>query len=218
MSRGDRGRRRWRSHAAVLLAVIGVSLLGVGVTAGGSPRAVAPAIPPHRPAPSIGARPASPRAMDRAGPSASASASASDVRARVGLGSNRVNGIACMSTTRCVAVGDGDEAASVARTTDAGRAWVSEALPFGVTQLQAVSCPSVTLCVGVGVWRNNGAAVVRSRDGGVRWTAASPLPWTLVYLSDLSCPGVSQCLAVGRTYAGVAAIVRSRDGGRSWVM
>jgi photosystem II stability/assembly factor-like uncharacterized protein len=96
-----------------------------------------------------------------------------------------VNGIACASTTHCVAVGT---YGTILGTTD-GSTW--SALSSGTGQtLRAVSCTVLGACAAVG----DGGTVLVSADGS-RWSSASsPVQ---VSLDGVSCSTDGVCVAVG---------------------
>ena len=74
---------------------------------------------------------------------------------------NTLRGVACLSPSTCVAVGD---SGTIVRTTDGGSTWSSQ--PSGTTSvLGGVACPSPSTCVAVG----NTGTLLRSTDGGSTW-------------------------------------------------
>ncbi len=97
------------------------------------------------------------------------------------------------------------------------------ALPAPVNSLTSLDCASATRCWAVGSTVGgggapNGAAVVATTDGGVRWTA-QVIPPTAGYLSGIACSDVLHCTAVGQATqasVGEAVIITTVDGGLQW--
>lgn len=81
----------------------------------------------------------------------------------------------CASPKVCLAVGLRSNGTAVAlHTSDAGSTWLIGSLPPGVGFLDSVSCRSTDDCVAVGFdggsWPEGTLAIVRTGDGGVKWT------------------------------------------------
>jgi len=97
-----------------------------------------------------------------------------------------LSGIACASSSRCVAVGGGG---AILTSGDGGHSWHEVPSPV-TTSLLAVSCHGDNRCVAVGY----GSAVL-SRDGGVTWNSV-PVG-TGGVLDGIDCPSRNSCVAVG---------------------
>jgi len=79
-------------------------------------------------------------------------------------GVSSLAGIACSSTSRCTAVGNGGTdggTASAVATNDGGSTWAVQALPSEVDDLTGATCPSVLDCYAVGQFSSP------PQDGGV---------------------------------------------------
>ncbi|HEX4491553.1 MAG TPA: hypothetical protein VH914_10140 [Acidimicrobiia bacterium] len=111
-----------------------------------------------------------------------------------------LNGVACTSTTACVAVGGGP----IAALWD-GVQWTASTVPapsaFG-GDLEDISCPSPSACVAVGTYNtapNAQGTLVESWDGSAWTQSQSPSPGIDPNLTDVSCASTTACLAVGVT-------------------
>jgi hypothetical protein len=102
--------------------------------------------------------------------------------------------------------------------------FVSVALPALVNSLTRVDCATATRCWAIGetvgtAGNPNGAAVVATTDGGVKW-ASQVVPSAVGYLSGIACSDPSHCTAVGQTIqaasAQAAVIITTVDGGAVW--
>ena len=103
---------------------------------------------------------------------------------------NYLSGVACPSTTFCVAVGNGNAAALIEQWD--GRSWSIVASPnhnLGDYNLFGVSCTSASFCMAVGT-------SVRIWNGS-RWSIANGA--TDADLSGVSCTSARDCIAVGNT-------------------
>jgi photosystem II stability/assembly factor-like uncharacterized protein len=79
---------------------------------------------------------------------------------------NALAGIACQSTTQCLAVGT---LGTILSTSDGGNTWTSASNPFaGISTLNGVNCSTSNpnQCYAVGNW----GTVLASSDGGQTWT------------------------------------------------
>lgn len=112
-------------------------------------------------------------------------------------------------------------------TFGAGSPWLgsfaSVALPAPVNSLTALECVNAMRCwavgstVGVG-GAPNGAAIITTADGGVRWST-QVIPPTVGYLSGIACSDARHCTAVGQagqTFDGQSVIIVTTDGGQHW--
>ena len=97
------------------------------------------------------------------------------------------------------------------------------ALPSPVNSLDALDCTSGSRCWAVGSTVGgggapNGAAVIGTADGGVRWTP-QVIPPTVGSLSGIACSDALRCTAVGQASqvsASQAVIITTVDGGTQW--
>ncbi len=121
-----------------------------------------------------------------------------------------LSSVACVSTTKCFAVGTYNDAAHISHglmLTWSGSTWKAAEAPLPanaseVGGLSAVACPSASGCVAVGSYTDksgvgHGLALTWS---GSTWTAtATPQPSTAssVGISAMACPSASVCVAVG---------------------
>jgi RHS repeat-associated protein len=121
---------------------------------------------------------------------------------------SRLNGIACSSTSACVAVGSYDD--GTARKTLAaiwnGTSWASSSTPnpSGATlsELKGVACTSSTACKAVGSYVNSAGerkSLVLEYNGTAWSTATTPQPFMAqrTELSAISCSSATVCRAVG---------------------
>jgi len=119
------------------------------------------------------------------------------------VGANDLRGIACATSSVCVAVG---ATGTIVATADGGHSWT--AVPSGTaTTLNAIACPSATSCLAVG----DAGALVTLAAGVSGWapTVAS-LP-TSRGMHGISCIDATKCVAVGDN-----AIVATTDAGATW--
>lgn len=137
-------------------------------------------------------------------------------------------GISCPTTTTCVTLGG----STIFTTTDAGHTWSRATPPAGVVGLSALSCLQISTCYAIGglgtssqgVTSTSGSVVIKSTDGGVKWTTGKTLG------DDnpirITCPLASSCYIVGYgstpngsygNQGGSSALVLfSSNGGASW--
>lgn len=123
-----------------------------------------------------------------------------------------ITGISCPSTTFCLAVGEGPYQPYFVSTHNGGASWSEwidqDLFNESVTQVTCVT-PSVCLApLGVG-------GLVRSRDGGVTWTAVHTPQ--LAAVSDISCVGTTTCVIAGAApSSGEVGVDRSTNAGESF--
>jgi len=93
-------------------------------------------------------------------------------------------------------------------------------LPPEVEGVGHLSCPNQNFCLAIGFTAGIGSVVLRSADGGLRWSEISE-PAGLGTFVALDCADASHCLATTEpgytskgTYAGGVAL--STDGGLTW--
>lgn len=114
-----------------------------------------------------------------------------------------LNGVACTSTTDCVAVGYANGPVSTVIESFDGTAWTTVASPdegYG-SILDAVSCPSASRCVAVGSY-DNAESLIESSSGAAWTITPTPDPSSQVYLSAMTCPSTAFCVAAGDFYQG----------------
>jgi hypothetical protein len=119
------------------------------------------------------------------------------------------------------------DASGTTPTIAPGSSWVGSfspvALPSPVNALSDLDCVDARLCWAVGstvggAGAPNGAAVIATTDGGIKWTPEI-IPATVGYLSGISCSDKRHCTAVGQaaqTSNGQAVIISTSDGGGEW--
>ena len=119
----------------------------------------------------------------------------------------RLNGVSCVSSTNCFAVGaySTDTAEKALTEHWNGKRWsivVSPNPPSAeVADLIGVTCPNVSNCTAVGITLGRKAAqTLVEHWNGKRWSiVATPNPKgaLLIELIGVSCPGPTDCTAVG---------------------
>jgi len=118
-----------------------------------------------------------------------------------------LNGISCINTTHCVAVGGGDAGPLAERWN--GTKWSITPIT-GPTELFSVSCATTTECFAVGIII--GTPVIE-RWNGTKWsTVASPTG--TYYLTGVSCTSTKNCVAVGYNLSGGPSIAEHWNGTR----
>ena len=148
-----------------------------------------------------------------------------------GAAANAFNGVACPTTTRCVAVGVATtpRAYPVLAEIWEGRAWAVQSIPTppgsGSNSLQGVACPLPTRCVAVG-YRTVGpgytVALVETWDGRTWSITGSPTHVGARFssLAGIACASATSCEAVGSyetTSGATYALAEGYDGHR-WVL
>jgi hypothetical protein len=143
---------------------------------------------------------------------------------------NFLNGVTCVSTSDCWAVGNyttntiNAEQTLIERWN--GTSWTivtsANTLPTDNNYLLNVTCASASDCWAVGYY-NNGIAdqTLLERWNGTSWAVVSS-PNTLITqanrLLSVTCASASECWAVGYYNAGVAQTLIERWNGTSWVI
>ncbi len=110
--------------------------------------------------------------------------------------SDALNGVACLSVTDCLAVGDDDNGTTEVPLVESynGTSWsVSSSAETGPGYLTAISCTSAPYCVAIGLASGSGAA---ETFDGTAWTASSSGPPNGA-TADVSCVSATDCTAVG---------------------
>lgn len=124
----------------------------------------------------------------------------------------QLTGLACPTTSECVAVGsDQSDNPVIRQTSDGGQHWALIDTGFASGSLDSVSCGDVDDCVAVG---QSSEALVTT-DGGLHWQQSEPLPGS--DLTSVSCPDATDCWATPASGGGAPTpILHSSDGGMSW--
>jgi hypothetical protein len=141
----------------------------------------------------------------------------------------QLNGISCLSSTFCIAVGhyfqtSGEEVAVGDGWN--GKTWKLQATPKGSPyDLTAVSCTSTKACTAVGSFEKgsgNYQPLVESWNG-TKWaatlTAPTPKGSQGTYATGLSCPTAASCTEVGYEQTNTASLsVAEGRSGKTWVL
>jgi hypothetical protein len=129
-------------------------------------------------------------------------------------------GLSCFSDTKCVAVGNFENAAKHVLSFAAvwnGQRWSLTRTPNVTGKKQSIfqgaSCPSATNCMAVGIALGPGQRQFAEKWSGGRWRLTALPRRTNSGLTGVSCPTVSMCMASG--FSGRAALTELRTGG-SW--
>ena len=136
-------------------------------------------------------------------------------------GTPAIGGVACPTTTFCVAVGG-----AILVSNDGGQTWTQRTLASGTggSPLRSVSCSSAMHCVAVGanVLGEEDSTVAGeayvTTDGGTTWQPA-PLPANTAAVDQVTCGSDQTCLVGGssdRRGGTAAAFAETSDGGTSW--
>lgn len=129
--------------------------------------------------------------------------------------SDGLQGVACPTTTNCIAVGG----SLIATSETDGATWTYQSTPDNQSGLQAVACGSASTCVAVGgttgSYAPNPLALAYFTTNGATWDTAS-LPGGITILRGVSCSGPSACFAVGETSTGAGVVVLTSNGGATW--
>jgi photosystem II stability/assembly factor-like uncharacterized protein len=140
----------------------------------------------------------------------------------VGLPVYTLNGVACMTSELCFAVGGsgsnnfgiGSNAGVLLKSSDLGSHWQIIA-EFPADVLNAISCATATECVVIG-----DEISVRTTDSGKQWIQSKlPSNNSGIFGASISCPNTAECQAVGVVYSktGAApAILTTTSGAASW--
>jgi IPT/TIG domain len=122
---------------------------------------------------------------------------------------NALNGVSCVSSTSCEAVGNYAAATIPTKAQSAIETWngvqwsvaTSRDPGSGEDDLTGVSCTSTNDCEAVGVYANKGSGamytLVESWSGSAWTVATSPNPSVYNALSGVSCTDSTDCQAVG---------------------
>jgi hypothetical protein len=120
-----------------------------------------------------------------------------------------LNGVACPSASRCIAVGSHGEdlefASNVLAELWNGTSWSLQSIqePASISLFTSVACPSTTRCFAVGGMRPNASAPVRlliEQWNGATWskmTVPSSSQYYSSRLESVACVSATNCTAVG---------------------
>lgn len=148
-----------------------------------------------------------------------------------GSANNRLSGVSCSSTSRCIAVGAVDDKTMVFYSADGGQTWHAGSSPnqgSGENWLYSVSCPTSSLCVAAGGYVDTASVgtpvrplFMRSTNGGDSWTLTLPSPSSTGQLEGISCASASVCVATGvvaegSPTVGRTLVLRSTNAGTNW--
>ncbi len=128
----------------------------------------------------------------------------------------RLNDIACVDSSTCVAVGDHPGAglgpAFIKRTVDGGATWSEVVAPTGSWGLTAIDCSGSKTCVAVGFY----GTTLYSADGGNTWQRS--VGTLLEGWGHVTCGSVTTCYASGEIehFTGHWAVIKTTDGGATW--
>ncbi len=140
---------------------------------------------------------------------------------------DQLEGITCVSSTTCIAVGSQVQLPGglntvyqglVLVTQDGGNTWTQSAVPSDLSVLYGISCPSTTTCFAAGAYYGpDGSvpAIVTSDDGGTTWSLQS-VPDAQDRLTGISCLSDLDCVAVGGTDQLAVTAFRTIEGGSTW--
>ena len=138
-----------------------------------------------------------------------------------------LSGVACASSTDCLAVGASSGGPMVLGTTNASSGtkavWKAQSLPNGLSALYAVACATTQDCEAVGAQSNGFGVVIGTtnadaQNSGAVWRTQYTPTSTVSSLVSVACPLPSRCEAVGKAYINgslTVAIVGTTDATRS---
>jgi hypothetical protein len=139
-----------------------------------------------------------------------------------------VNGVDCVSTTSCYAVGTYFQGSGAQVTIDEywnGKTWAKQATPAGTPwYLVAASCSSGTSCTSVGsmVKGSGPEETLAEHWNGKSWateTVPDPKGSAGTYALGLSCPSASMCESVGYYQTNTAYLGFAQSwNGKSWTI
>jgi len=114
-----------------------------------------------------------------------------------------VGPVMCLSARDCLAELFRGLGSHLVRSTTPTGPWRPATLPSGLSLYEGPpTCPTPTTCLDIG-YDENGDVVLRSVDGGARWSVLAPLgPETL---SGLACPTARSCWMFGASTVRLAA-------------
>ncbi|MGC8499394.1 MAG: hypothetical protein ACP5OV_07875 [Acidimicrobiales bacterium] len=133
------------------------------------------------------------------------------------------SGVACPSTTTCLAVGADNTNGVVTTATLTGTTWAwtpASEVPndaSGAGTLAAIACPSATTCLAVGGDGNSLGTVEQASLTSAGWTWSPPTSLTAPSsgagtLAAIACPSATTCVAVGTDGSQGVATSATRDG------
>lgn len=133
-----------------------------------------------------------------------------------------LNAITCISTTVCLAGGEGSNAGVgnyLLKTTDGGDTWYTVSIPGGDISIEQFSCPTSSTCYAVGFFgAAYGSHLLKTTDGGDTWVNVPIMSQLLLsYPRTISCTSALHCLVGGSPYGPDAgSIYATSDGGATW--
>ena len=150
-------------------------------------------------------------------------------------GGLKINSIACMTTSHCLAVGEmAGTGGYILETTNSGTTW-SQLQSFSgqLGPFSSIACPSALDCVVVGSSASTptpvslseqletGAQAIYTTNAGQSWQPSQGLPGSSE-LNSVSCPDSNVCWAVGTEYSNSISnssyglVEYSNNSGASW--
>ena len=149
-----------------------------------------------------------------------------------GATDSSLDGVACLSSTDCEAVGDYTNSSGMQVTLAEGwngTTWALQASPnpSGATDssLDGVACLSSTDCEAVGFYENSTGDYATLAEGwnGTTWapqTIPNPTGATFSFLYGVACPSSTDCEAVGEAYTSSSGQVTlaERWNGTKWAL
>lgn len=165
----------------------------------------------------------------------------SHVSAHMNQAFGAMNGIACTSASRCMAVGTYNVSSTSTNISvssgfseaETGAAWSASRIQPGpggsMTALNAVSCPSLSFCIAVG---QAGFGVFSplsqnpySRQASILAESWNGQSWNLMdlphvrdgFLTAIACPTTSECVAVGTVVPAEASSLNGSPIAEQWI-
>ena len=136
-------------------------------------------------------------------------------------GSYWLSGVSCLSSSRCVAVGEAQPTSGsgpglgiVYVTTDGGTSWSSRSVSGNVGPLSSISCTTTKFCLAGQQSPGETDVFVETTDGGQTWETQITST-NKGGIASVSCDSASACVAVGSTATG-PTILTTSDGGAQW--
>ncbi len=135
-------------------------------------------------------------------------------------------GVACSTSTACLAVGYSgslfNSKATVIKTTDGGSTWSEVSVPNGLVDAKSISCVNGNDCLAA-VYVGNPvvptAGIIATSNAGATWSSET-LPSGTGPLDSVFCATAMLCWAVGHTAASSSTsapvVVATSSGGVTW--
>jgi len=131
-----------------------------------------------------------------------------------------LNGVSCVTTNFCVAVGAADFAGTFAPLIEQwnGSVWsvVQAAADSSDSRLLSVSCTSTTFCMATGPNGNNPSVDAWNGSTWTPTTLSFPSVFSSVHLDGVSCTTPSSCMIVGWAVADARYAFAEHWNGSSW--